>query len=412
MKKAIKLIQNIIGLLLCAGVAVAAYILDSQGLKLWMLNETHSLMHAIFVLFTCLGGYFFLMLLSMLQIRIKHGGESEIGMLGKFNSVLTGFAILIGIVYLTGRLDAFTTFFTMFGGLLLGWSLQAPVSGLAAWVMITLMRPYRIGDRVQFPTLALVGDVVNFSSMYLTLNQVGGSIGSEEAIGRMVHVPNAMLFGQVVINYTHLKTRDTASYILDETLFRVTLDSDWDSVESILLNTARTVTKDIIDKTGVQPYVRAETWDYGTLFRIRYMTDATDRPRIMYEIVKNATKEIQRNRNVDLTIPYVYSFKRGMEGAGAMPKQGEKIEQVEIEMIHGARLEDKEYWQENAIEVNEIASKIKEVGLMQPILLTRDLESEGYNIIFGEKRLKACIMLGWKKVPSVILNPIGTDINR
>ena len=151
MKKAIKLILNIIGLFLCSGV-------DSRGLRLWMLNETHSLMHAIFVLFSCLGVYFFLMLLSMIQIRIRHSGETEIGMMGKFTGVLTGFAILIGIVYLSGRLDAFTTFFTMFGGLLLGWSLQAPVSGLAAWVMITLMRPYRIGDRVQFPTLALVGD--------------------------------------------------------------------------------------------------------------------------------------------------------------------------------------------------------------------------------------------------------------
>ena len=34
MKKAIKLIQNIIGLLLCAGIAVAAYILDSQDIML------------------------------------------------------------------------------------------------------------------------------------------------------------------------------------------------------------------------------------------------------------------------------------------------------------------------------------------------------------------------------------------
>jgi hypothetical protein len=209
-----------------------------------------------------------------------------------------------------------------------------------------------------------------------------------------------------------MKTKEVSSYFLDEALFRVTLDSNWDSVETILLDTARTVTKDIIDKTGAQPYVRADTWDYGTLFRLRYMTDATDRPRIMYEIVNNATKEIQRNRNVDLAIPYVYSFKRGMDGSGTAPKQGETIEQIEVTMIHGGRLDNKEYWQENAPEVSEIAGKINEVGLMQPIVLTRDLEGEGYNIIFGEKRLKACILLGWKKVPSIILNPIGIDINR
>ena len=63
-------------------------------------------------------------------------------------------------------------------------------------------------------------------------------------------------------------------------------------------------------------------------------------------------------------------------------------------------------------EVAEIASNISNVGLLQPIVLTRDLEGEGYQIMFGEKRLKACILLGWKKVPAIIRNPIGIDINR
>jgi small-conductance mechanosensitive channel len=369
-------------------------------------------MHAVFVLFACMGAYFALMLLSILQIHVKHGNESEISMLGSFNRVLLGLGILIGVAYIFGRLDAFTSFFTIFGGMLLGWSLQAPVSGVAAWVMVTLMRPYRLGDRVQFPTLGLIGDIVKFSSMYLTLNQVGGSIGSEDPVGRMVHVPNAMLFGQVVINYTHLKNSETGSYILDEALFRVTLDSDWDTVENILLNTARTVTKEIMAKTETQPYVRADTWDYGTLFRLRYMTDATDRPRIMYEIVKNATKEIQRNRNVDLAIPFVYSFKRGLDGAGTASKQAETIEQIDIALIHGVRLDNIEYWLENDTEVCEIARNISDVGLLQPIVLTRDLEGNEYNILFGEKRLKACILLGWKKVPAIIRNPIGVDINR
>ena len=296
--------------------AFSCMVLDIMGIRIVMLNNQHSLMHGFFVLFICIFGYYVLMLLSFIQIQIKNGGESEIGMLSSFNRVLMVIALILGGAYLFGRLDAFTSFFTIFGGMLLGWSLQAPVSGMAAWVMVILIRPYRIGDRIQFPTLGLIGDVVKFSSMYLTLNQVGGSIGSEDPVGRMVHVPNAMLFGQVVINYTHLKTTETGSYILDEAVFRVTLDSDWDAVESILLSTARTVTKDIMAKTMTEPYVRADTWEYGTLFRLRYITDATDRPRIMYEIVKNATKRIQATPNVDLAIPFVYSFKQGSHKHG------------------------------------------------------------------------------------------------
>ena len=407
-----KLVQIVLGLVTFTAVSVAAYVLDKNGVKILMLNDLNSLMHGLFVVLSCIVGYFVLMLLSFLQIHIKHGGESEIGMLGSFNRVLVGFALLIGIAYIFGRLDAFTSFFTIFGGMLLGWSLQAPVSGVAAWVMVTLMRPYRIGDRVQFPTLGLIGDVVKFSSMYLTLNQVGGSIGSEDPVGRMVHVPNAMLFGQVVINYTHLKTIETASYILDEALFRVTLDSDWDTMEFILLSTAHAVTKDIMEKTGTEPYIRADTWDYGTLFRLRYITDAMDRPRIMYEIVKNATKQIQNSRNVDLAIPFVYSFKRGSENIGSTTKQTEPVEQIDISSIHGIKLNNEQYWQDNNVEVNEIAINISEVGLLQPIVVTRDLKGDGYTIVTGEKRLKACELLGWAKISVIIRNRIGINLNK
>jgi small-conductance mechanosensitive channel len=331
-------------------------------------------------------------------------------MLTSFCRVIAVVAVVLILLSCTGKLKQLGAVMGAFAGMLLGWSLQAPVSGFAAWVMVTLMRPYRIGDRVQFPTLGLIGDVVKFNSMYLTLNQVGGSIGSEEPVGRMVHVPNAMLFGQVVINYTHLKTTGTDSYILDEALFRVTLDSDWESVENILLNTARKVTKDIIEKTGSEPYIRADTWDYGTLFRLRYITDATDRPRIMYEIVKNATQEIQKNRNVDLAIPYVYSFKRGADSAAEGGKQTESIEQVEIAAIHGGKLADCDFWRDKEREVAEVAQNITDQGLLQPIVVSRALNGYGYEIITGEIRLKACERLGWTRIPAIVRNRIGINM--
>ncbi|MDD5603210.1 MAG: mechanosensitive ion channel [Eubacteriales bacterium] len=407
-----RLLKYSVGLIVCLAAAVSAFLLDRSGVGIAGFGEKHTVMHAIFVVMACIGAFNLLMLFSMLQVRLKKGIESEVVMLGKFNKVLTGFALMIGVAYIFGRLDAFTAFFTMFGGMLLGWSLQAPVSGFAAWIMVTIMRPYRLGDRVHFPSLGLIGDVVKFTPMYLTLNQVGGSIGSEETVGKMINVPNAMLFGQVVINSTYMKTKETASYILDEILFKVTFDSDWDTVESILLNVARSVTADIMEKTGTEPYIRADTWDYGTLFRLRYMTMATDRPRITYEIVKNAIKQIQTNRNVDLAIPYVYSFKRGLDNAGAAAKTGEVVEQIEISKIHGIRLDDEGYWKDNEEEVLEVAKKITEVGLLQPIVVAHDINGEGYNLVFGEKRLKACILLGWEKVPAIIRNPIGIDVTR
>ena len=204
--------------------------LDNIGIALFMLSESYSFMYFLFIVSACFAGYFGLILLTTLKVQLKQGNDGEVKMLGGLYKVLFFFALLMGLMLVLGKIQSFGAFFSMFGGMLLGWSLQAPVSGFAAWVMVIMMRPYKLGDRIQFPSLGLIGDVVKFSPMYLTLNQVGGTIGSEEPVGRMIHVPNAMLFAQVAINYT-CATERVRSYILDEAVFRITLDSDWDTVE-------------------------------------------------------------------------------------------------------------------------------------------------------------------------------------
>jgi len=148
-----------------------------------------------------------------------------------------------------------------FAGLLLGWSLQAPVSGMAAWALVTVKRPFRVGDRILLPSLGLNGDVMDVGPMYTKLNQVGGSIGSEEAIGRHILIPNAMLFSQVVINYTPEMGAEQSAHFLDEVVVRVTFDSDWNVAEGILLQAAREVTAPIIEETGREPYIRSDFYD-------------------------------------------------------------------------------------------------------------------------------------------------------
>ncbi len=223
-----------------------------------------------------------------------------LGLVGVGGSVAYGFGVL----------KTFTTAFSLFGGMLLGWSLQAPVSGFAAWVLISLKRPFRPGDRVQFPSLGLTGDIQDVGPMYTVLDQVGGSVTSEEAVGRYILVPNAMLFGQVVINYT---VSQEAAYMLDEVVVRITYDSDWRTAEKLLLEAAHAVTTDIIQATGEHPYIRADYYDFGVYLRLRYQTRVKDRAEISYEINKRIFESIQCTPSVDIAIPYVYSYRAGQD---------------------------------------------------------------------------------------------------
>jgi small-conductance mechanosensitive channel len=261
---------------------------------------------------------------AMLKGGAKEGEITMIFGVVKVVFLFVGFLSILSEWFTLGTLGSI---FAAFGGMFLGWSLQGPVSGLAGWFLISINRPFTVGDRVQLPTQALVGDVISISPLYTVLNQVGGSVGSEEPANRTILIPNAMLFSTLVINYTP-KNQDKlieqfqkkfevqeasskSSFMLDEFILRLTFDSDWDEAERILLEAAKEVTADIIRETGQEPYIRADVSDwYGVNVRLRFMTLATERPRIMYELTRKILKDIQASDKVDIAIPYVYSFKR------------------------------------------------------------------------------------------------------
>jgi small-conductance mechanosensitive channel len=243
---------------------------------------------------------------------IRSGGKpGDVKMLTSFlRSIIFFIGALLIVSILAGGGWTFAAAFGAFGGLFLGWSLQQPVTGLAAWFLINIRRPFKVGDRIFLPAWGLIGDVLDVGMMYTTLNQVGGTVGSEEPSGRRILIPNAILFSNVVINYTS-EAKTSEPYILDEVVVRITYDSDWDEAERILLKVAREVTSDIIKETGKEPYVRSDIYDYGVYLRLRYMTRAVDRPGIAHEMNKMIFKEFQKNDRVDFAIPYVYSYKKG-----------------------------------------------------------------------------------------------------
>ena len=171
-----------------------------------------------------------------------------------------------------------------FFGMMLGWSLQQPVTGIAAWLMIIIKKPFKIGDRVIIA--GITGDVTGISLTHVILNQVGGSVGGEERSGRGILIPNAILFQNVIINYTL-----DQEFMLDEVPVRLTFDSDWNRAKEIMIAAAKEVTKDIIAKTEEDPFIRAKFLDWGILVRLRYNTIPTKRQELSTYIIEILLRE-------------------------------------------------------------------------------------------------------------------------
>lgn len=259
----------------------------------------------------------------------KEDNVQNILFMWRYLWLMTG--TIFGIISFSGSL-ATLGISAAFLGMVLGWSLQAPVTGIAAWLMIILKRPFKIGDRVIIA--GIVGDVVDITLTHVLLNQVGGTIGGEEKSGRAVLIPNATMFGQVIYNYNYDlhdadEARDegadgqpaeTSEYILDEVPVRLTFGSDFAAAEKLVVGAAGQVTAEIVRATGQDPFVRAELFDSGILLRLRYQTVAKDRQRISSDIVRLIIAGFAACPQVQFSYPHL-SIYHGphIPVAGALP---------------------------------------------------------------------------------------------
>lgn len=161
---------------------------------------------------------------------------------------------------------------------LASWALRAPVTNLAAWMMVVIRKPYLIGDRVVIGEFT--GDVKDISVSYTLLEQVGGTVSGDEKSGRSILVPNQNLFAAAIVNY-----RLDEDTVLDEVPVRITYDSDLSRAEAAILAAARAALSErgVADKR--EPYVVHELIPSGVISRVRYHVQPVRRQEIASAIV-------------------------------------------------------------------------------------------------------------------------------
>lgn len=77
-----------------------------------------------------------------------------------------------------------------------------------------------------------------------------------------------------------------------------------------------------------------------------------------------------------------------------------KIVQLPMDIIAQNPNQPRKYFEEQAME--ELKLSIKEFGLIQPVTVRRT--GHEYELVAGERRFRACQLLGYTKIPAVIIN--------
>ena len=76
----------------------------------------------------------------------------------------------------------------------------------------------------------------------------------------------------------------------------------------------------------------------------------------------------------------------------------EEITMIKLDELRSNPYQPRKIFNEEALE--ELANSIKEHGVFQPIIVKRSIK--GYEIIAGERRVKASLMAGLTEIPAII----------
>lgn len=108
------------------------------------------------------------------------------------------------------------------------------------------------------------------------------------------------------------------------------------------------------------------------------------------------------------------SGEKGSDDEGLLPVPGATFAELPVEIIVPNPRQPRQVFDED--DITELAASIKEVGLLQPIVVRRvddeDGRAESYELVMGERRLRAAKEAGLETIPAVVRYTEDQDLLR
>ncbi|MDF1574729.1 MAG: mechanosensitive ion channel [Bacteroidales bacterium] len=228
--------------------------------------------------------------------------------------------IMIGSVWIRAMSQ-----FGAFLGLLtagLAIALKDLLTNIAGWIFILARKPFGLGDRVQIGDLA--GDVIDIRIFQFTLLEIRNWVKADQSTGRIIHVPNGMIFTKAQANYT-----SGFKFIWNEIAVLLTFESNWQLAKEILLKIIREHSEDLSEDaekkimeaskkymiyyTHLTPTVYTTVEPSGVLLTMRFICDPRKRRASEHEVWEEVLKEFARHREIEFAYPTQRFFTRPAE---------------------------------------------------------------------------------------------------
>ncbi len=210
-------------------------------------------------------------------------------------------------------------------------ALKDPLVNIVAWFFILVRQPFKVGDRIQIGESA--GDVIDIRIFQFSLIEIGNWVDADQSTGRVIHMPNGVVFTQPQFNYTA-----GFVHIWHEIPMLITFESDWKKAKKILTDIANkhamhisteaerqikaAAKKYLIFYAKLTPIVYTTIKDSGVLLTMRFLCEPRRRRSTEEIILEEVLEEFHNCSDIDFAYPTTRFYNNMGEGKeGTKPKE-------------------------------------------------------------------------------------------
>jgi small-conductance mechanosensitive channel len=203
--------------------------------------------------------------------------------------LLYAFTVAVIYPYLPGSGSPIFQGVSVFVGIIFSLGSSSAIGNLIAGLVITYMRPFKIGDRIQLKDIT--GFVVEKSPIVTRI---------KTHKNEYVTFPNQMVLTSSIINYNTSSDEDEEGLIL-YTEITMGYNIPWPKVHEILIAAARK-TANVLSKP--KPYVlQTALNDYAALYQINLFTKEVNKTPAIYSELHQNIQNGFNEAGIDLTSP-------------------------------------------------------------------------------------------------------------
>lgn len=191
-------------------------------------------------------------------------------------------------------------------------ALKEVFSNVAAWVFITVRKPFDVGHRIIIGEQR--GDIVDIRMFQFSMGEVSDYDDGEQSTGRIIDVPNHFIFIHPLINYTK-----GFEFIWNEIKVLLTFESDWERAKVLLteivnkdsaqlsaqakIEMDKASQKYMLHYKSLTPIVYTDVKDSGIQLTLRYLCTPKQRRGTINTVWTDILKMVGEEEHIDLAYP-------------------------------------------------------------------------------------------------------------